>query len=115
LVCGHGFQAQGDTCVALPERAKEAAPPKEAARPKEATPPKQEAVRPRPSRRTVDDSGPPPARSRTGRADPNFAPEGGQQRGTRANNAISETPFTQGGMKCHTLDIQGLAPRIVCP
>jgi hypothetical protein len=98
VVCGRGMKADGDTCVALPAQP--------------APPPKKEAARPRPSR---EDSPPPRARAGTGGPQPGFAPEGGQQRGTRANNAISTSPITQGGRQCHTLDISGLAPRIVCP
>jgi uncharacterized caspase-like protein len=106
LVCGRGMQAQGDTCVAIP--AQPTPPPKEASRPRskshdeDNSPPRRQTARPR--------YNPSP-----GGRDPNFAPEGGQQRGTRANNAISETPFTSGGMKCHTLDVMGTAPHIVCP
>jgi hypothetical protein len=129
LVCGSGMQAQGDTCVAMPAKPVEPSqppPPKEAARPRpnshddDSPPPPKQASRPRPS--SHDDDSPPPARSKRG-ARPSqaggggtpFAPEGGQQRGTRANNAISQSPITSGGMKCQTLDIQGQAPRIVCP
>jgi hypothetical protein len=109
LVCGRGMQAQGDTCVAMPEPPPS---PKQASRPRSR------------SRAHDDDDSPPPPRHsarpryqpphRFSGPGPAFAPEGGQQRGTRANNAISETPFTQGGQRCHTLD-DGTAPHIVCP
>ncbi len=116
LVCGSGMQAQGDTCVAMPAKPAEPSQP----------PPPKQASRPRPSSHD-DDSPPPRAKamrpSRSGGSQAGggggggapFAPEGGQQRGTRANNAISQSPITSGGQKCQTLDIQGQAPRIVCP
>jgi hypothetical protein len=113
LECGRGMQAQGETCVAMPSKPEP-----------EPSPPPKQASRPRPSSHDSDDSPPPSKRATRSRSNPSpgggggspaFAPEGGQQRGTRANNAISETPITQGGMKCHTLDVQGQAPHIVCP
>ncbi len=119
LTCGRGMMVDGDTCVAIPARPAPEPKRKEAARPhpsrEDRAPPRARPSR-EDSRASREDSRPPrPRPGSSAGPQPGFAPEGGQQRGTRANNSISTSPFTSGGRSCHTLDVAGLAPRIVCP
>jgi len=96
LVCGPGMRAEGDTCVAAPSE-----PPSRS----------QHASRPRPGRAN-NDSAPPPTKH-AARERPN--PPESSNAPTVAPFAGSTSPFTgPGGRKCHTLDLVGQAPHIVC-
>lgn len=113
IICGAGERAQGNTCVAAPEpqpRAK-----KEVERPRSKARKNEERAASRPARergraRTTERT--------TERATTRSRPESASRdSGAPHLNAFqgSTSPISgPPGMKCHTLDEVGLAPRIVC-
>jgi hypothetical protein len=101
LVCGPGMRAQGETCVA--EAQKPPRTKKEVARPSSRHRESAERTPPRPPRERQTVRSHPEAASRDDEAPHLNAFEG------------STSPISgPKGMKCHTLDEVGLAPRIVC-
>ena len=98
LVCGDGMRAEGNTCVAEPQRHQRAK--KQAERPHLRSPDSGQATRARPREASRSHAGPASADSGIP---------------TLKSYQGSTSPIgTMNGMKCYTLDEAGLPPRIVC-